>query len=133
MKKLITLLFCCLTLTQLVWADSENKFIVHITEKKNAMVVTQAIQNLADYYGDDHKIILVANGPAVELFQQRLGKKHMVENLLVLDVDIGVCAVALAQVAIAGDSLFPGVRILGDTGIVEIMELQKQGYLYVKI
>jgi intracellular sulfur oxidation DsrE/DsrF family protein len=93
----------------------------------------QAVDNLVQHYGEDAKIIVVANGPAVELFQKKLGKAQLMENLQVLNVEVGVCAVAMQQFDIPEDHVFPGVEVLKDTGIVRVMELQKKGYLYVKI
>jgi intracellular sulfur oxidation DsrE/DsrF family protein len=132
MRKLIVTLFVSLFFANAAWADKE-KIIVHITDKRNAYVVHQAISNLIDHYGDDREIILVANGPAVELFTRMLGKETLVDSLQINDVSIGVCSIALERYSIPQDMLFEGVEVFQDSGIVRIIELQKQGYMYVKI
>ncbi len=132
MRKIVALLFTCLLFVNSAMADKE-KIVVHITDKRNAFVVHQAISNLIDHYGDEREIILVANGPTVELFIRMLGKETLVDSLQMNDVSIGVCSIALDRFSIPEEMLFEGIEVYQHSGIVKIIELQKQGYMYVKI
>lgn len=101
-----------------------------------------AFDNIANYkkYIVEHpeaseaRIVLVANGPAVNLFTQNLdhaelqerGKKFMEEG-----VSIRLCQNALNKFGITADQLWDGcVAIPG--AIPEIIRLQNEGFSYIK-
>jgi intracellular sulfur oxidation DsrE/DsrF family protein len=111
-----------------------TKILLHISDKRNAQVVQQALANIVQHYGEgDREIVLIANGPAVELFSKQLGKEALMQNLTMNDVEVGVCNIALRRFDVPEDQLYEGVKIFPESGIIRILELQKQGYLYVKI
>ncbi|MBU3832703.1 MAG: DsrE family protein [Candidatus Desulfovibrio faecigallinarum] len=101
-----------------------------------------AFDNIANYmkYLAEHpeaseaRIVLVANGPAVNLFiknwdraeLQERGRKFMEQG-----VSIRLCQNALNKFEIASDQLWEGcVAIPG--AIPEIIRLQNEGYSYIK-
>ena len=84
-------------------------------------------------YGESREIILVVNGAAVENFTRALGKPEFVDNLLAQEVDVGVCHMALSRRGIHDEQVLDQVKVLESTGVVTIIRLQQQGYIYIKL
>ena len=111
-----------------------TRILIHISDKRSSQVALQAVENILKHYDEESReIVVIANGPAVELFSKQLGKEELIQNLTLNNIDVGVCNVALERFSIPEEQLYEGVKVFPETGIIRILELQKQGYLYVKI
>lgn len=124
---LLLLLFSQATLAEKV------KILLHTSDKRNMAMVEQAVENIIDEYGDNREVILVVNGAAVENFTRALGKPEFVHNLLEQEVEVGVCHMALSRRGIDDGQVLDQVKVLESTGVVTIIRLQQQGYIYIKI
>lgn len=75
---------------------------------------------------------IVANGAAVRQFSlARQELRDQAQALCARGVVIKLCANALAENNIAADQIWPECRIV-PAGLVEIVNLQKSGFAYIK-
>jgi len=130
--KMILSILLLLLFSQAALAE-KVKILLHTSDKRNMAMVEQAVDNIIEEYGDNREIILVVNGAAVENFTRALGKPEFVGNLLEQEVEIGVCHMALSRRGIHDEQVLDQVEVLESTGVVTIIRLQQQGYIYIKI
>ena len=84
--------------------------------------------------GDNVKIKVVINGKAVQLMLKNdLASVEIVNDILQNNVDIGLCHNAIRNNHIDKKLLIAGLRILPQDGNVSVINLQKEGYIYIKM
>lgn len=109
--------------------------IIHVDDNDNARL-NLAFNNAANYraalLGESFSIIMVANGPAVQLFTKAnaalaaRGKKLMAEGL-----SIRLCNNALQTFNVSASDLWEGCQVV-PAGVVEIVNLQREGFAYLR-
>jgi len=98
------------------------------------MVLANAA-NLKNYYGADNVVVeIVAYGPGLGLVTKESDRAERIGKLAQEDVHFSACGNTIKQVTkTKGEApqLLPGVDVV-PAGIARIMELQEQGYSYVR-
>lgn len=114
-----------------------NKYdlLLHLDEN-NPQVLNLALTNALNYYnalpGEEFQLCLVANGPAVQLFaddQTELKTRAM--QLHSRGLRIKLCSNALTVFELTPEHCWSFVEIV-PAGLVEIVELQRKGFVYIK-
>lgn len=102
---------------------------------KDAQGLNIAISNVANVMagleGQEYKLVLVVNGPAIQ-FMKKDGEHA--EKLVALHekgLSLRVCQNALNAFNIAPEELNAACEVVA-AGILEIVDLQRQGYAYIK-
>jgi len=143
-KKLVRLfgisLILCFSLFQIasVWADDEtHKLVIQISSNDLRAQETALgnIVNVQKYYGMDNvEIELVAFGPGYRMLTPQSPLAARISSLTLQDVTFTACLNTLISVKEQTGimpTLIEGVTTT-QAGVPHIMELQEQGYSYVK-
>lgn len=114
----------------------EIKAVFHIDweQEENLKMAITNITNLLKIVPQEGKdICVLANGPAVKLFQQAraLGYASDIQGLSDKGVHFRVCNNALNHFGVAKDSLVSPCEVV-PAGIMELIRLQAEGYAYIK-
>ena len=142
MQKLITLLaspgrfilyISLLMLPLQAFSADDSKVVLHLSNQHKLHVLVNNISNLRSAYGDRLHIIAVVNGPAVTKFARFSNTEEQIQKMRELGVEISVCSVAMRNRKVLKEQLLEGVSYLEEGGVVKLIELQKQGYAYIKI
>jgi len=130
--------FVLMTLVLLLPVSSllaeEHKVVFHLNDTAKLPNLEKGVYNLRKSLGDDVDIQVVINGRVVTsmLSGNRL-VEDKVNSMLANDVEIGLCHNAIKNHKVNTSLLIEGVSILEQGGYVAILELQKKGYVYIKI
>lgn len=114
-------------------ADDITRVVIHVTN--NSKRVYQAALNysysLTSHYGDKAKIEIVANGPGIGLLNKNNNYTNEIKELLDSGVKISACNTTVRIMRKFKElPIIEGVTFT-PTGVVRVIELQKQGYLYL--
>ena len=128
---LITLVFL-LPVSSLL--AEEYKVVFHLNDTAKLPNLEKGVHNLKKSLGDDVDIKVVINGRVVTsmLSGNRL-VEDKVNSMLANDAEIGLCHNAIKNHKVNTGLLIEGVSILEQGGYIAILELQKKGYVYIKI
>ncbi len=134
MIKIIYLLtFLTLLPFETALADNIN-VLLHLNDKAKIPHLEKNIINLRKGLGDDVNIQVVINGRAVTA---RLSGNKLIEekvkSMREQNASIGICHYAMSNNNVNEDRLVEGVSILKEGGIVTIVKLQQEGYIYIKL
>lgn len=109
--------------------------IIHVDDNDPARL-NLAFNNVANYKaglpGENFRVVMVANGPAVQLFtranaeQKARGAALMAEGL-----SIRLCNNALKAFQVSAEDLWEGCEVV-PAGVVEIVKLQREGFAYLR-
>ena len=109
--------------------------VIHVDDNDPARLGL-ALSNVANYRtglpGEEFRIVLVANGPAVQLFTAE--HKELAETaskLMAEGLSIRLCNNALTKFQVPAESLWPGCVVV-PAGVVEIVKLQREGFAYLR-
>jgi intracellular sulfur oxidation DsrE/DsrF family protein len=134
MIKIIYLLtFLTLLPFQTALADNIN-VLLHLNDKAKIPHLEKNIINLRKGLGEDVSIQVVINGRAVTAMLS--GNKlieEKVKSMREQNASIGICHYAMSNNNVNEDRLVEGVSILKEGGIVTIVKLQQEGYIYIKL
>lgn len=134
MIKIIYLLtFLTLLPFETALADNIN-VLLHLNDKAKIPHLEKNIINLRKGLGDDVNIQVVINGRAVTAMLS--GNKlieEKVKSMREQNASIGICHYAMSNNNVNEDRLVEGVSILKEGGIVTIVKLQQEGYIYIKL
>ncbi len=114
----------------------ERKVVFHLDwdQEERLTLALENIKNLLKEVPPQQcKVCMVANGKAVKLFTKDNIGEHAadMEKLHNLGVRFMACGNALAKNNIEKSDLFPVCEIV-PAGILELINLQAQGYAYIK-
>lgn len=141
MKSILTLLLATaifgLGLTTSAIAADKLNVVYHVSEEAKIPFVLNNIQNHIDGVGgaENINIVLVSHGPAVTRFVdiEAVDKdRGAVAKLQEQGVEFDVCANTLTALGIEPDELLSGFVIAEKGGVTRIVELQSQGYAYIR-
>ena len=137
------LLMAALMLTaQLVLAASDdegpaNKLVIQVSsgdELTQRIALNNAV-NLQKEFGPDNIVIeVVAYGPGLSLLTDQSSQKERVASLAMQDITFSACGNTMKNIAQktgAEPVLIEGVQVV-PAGVRRIMELQQQGYAYIR-
>ena len=109
--------------------------VVHVDDNDPGRL-NFAFNNVANYKaglpGEEFRVVMVANGPAVRLFTRdnaelaARGAGLMAEGL-----SIRLCNNALKSFNVSPDDLWEGCEVV-PAGVVEIVKLQREGFAYLR-
>lgn len=105
-------------------------------DSNDVATVRLVLKNAANYIkglpGRKFKLHVVANGPAVTLFtREHQDLYDMAKPLMEQGVEFKLCSNALNDNKLTGEHIWPGCQIVA-AGLVEIVELQRNGFAYIK-
>ena len=114
-------------------ADNIN-VLLHLNDKAKILHLEKNIINLRKGLGKDVNIQVVINGRAVTAMLS--GNKlieEKVKSMREQNASIGICHYTMSNNNVNEDRLVEGVSILKEGGIVTIVKLQQEGYIYIKL
>ena len=143
MKHLITAAALSLAMASGAYAEGQKHHIaIHVNEN-DPQVINIALnnaQNVANYYaskGDEVVIEMVAYGPGLNMFIP--GKSPVEDRISTMSLEIenlsfSACGNTLAamQKKAGHDIMLMAEATVTPSGVVRLIELQEQGYAYVK-
>ena len=112
------------------------KAVFHV-DQKDGQVFNLALNNVINLLnaipGQEYDLIVLLNGPAVGLMARKEAFSFLerIQGLLAQGVRFQVCENALKNLEINPDSLIAGCQLI-PAGIVGLIELQNQGFAYIK-
>ena len=133
----LTILLACLPLKAFAAEDAMHKIVIQVSTNDP---VTQTIAlnnavNMQKHYGIDNIAIeVVAYGPGLGLLTKKSEQGDRVESLAMQDITFSACGNTMKKVAKKSGKmpvLLEGVQEV-PAGVARIMELQEQGYAYVR-
>ncbi len=132
------LLVLLLTVTSFAQAgEVKNKLIIQVStdDPRTQKIALNNAVNLQKYYGIDNIIIeVVAYGPGLGLLTKKSGQASRVESLALQYIHFSACGNTMKKVAKKSGKmpvLLEGVDQV-TAGVARIMELQQQGYAYIR-
>jgi intracellular sulfur oxidation DsrE/DsrF family protein len=139
LKALIfTVLAACIPLKALAAEfDPEHKIVIQVStdDPRTQKIALNNAVNLQKQYGVDNVAIeIVAYGPGLGLLTKKSGQADRVESLAMQDITFSACGNTMNKVSKKTGQmpvLLEGVTQV-TAGVAQIMELQEQGYAYVR-
>ncbi|MCP4283005.1 MAG: hypothetical protein GY792_00915 [Gammaproteobacteria bacterium] len=142
----ILLLSILITLTQMVAASSHSmvsddgpahKLVIQVSsadELTQKIALNNAV-NMQKALGQDNiSIEVVAYGPGLSLLTDKSIQSQRVASLAMQDITFSACGNTMKKVAKKSGNmpvLIEGVQVV-PAGVMRIMELQEQGYAYIR-
>jgi uncharacterized protein len=116
---------------------AEHKVVIHVSSadvKEQQLALNNAV-NLQKHYGPDNiKIEVVAYGPGLGMLTDKSDSKDRIHSLAQQDIRFSACANtmhAIKKKTGKEPTLTAGVQIV-PAGVARIIELQEQGYSYIR-
>lgn len=108
--------------------------VLHVDKTDNSLNI--AFHNFINYAaaltGKTFKVILLVNAAAVTLLKSdNAAISEMLEKAVSLGLEVHACNNALVANKMTKEDLYPQCSVV-PAGVVELVELQNQGYAYVK-
>ena len=94
-----------------------------------------AFSNITNYLGAfpnrDFRVVLLVNGPGIKLMGRDSPNCSRLQELSAMGLSVRVCNNALKHFGFSADWLCPCCVIV-PAGIIELVDLQRQGFAYIK-
>jgi len=148
---ILPFLICCITVTNFSLASSHNgsndksksrlperqKVVYHVSEAKKVSFVLNNINNHLDGIGgpDRIEIVVVVNGSGHDGFLKSKASQEVateVDLLEVQDVRFEICGHSLDAYGTSVKDLVGSFKRLDQGGVVRMVELQMQGFAYLR-
>ena len=115
-------------------ADEHTKVLFHFNDAFKLKHLEKSVNNIRNEMGKDVEITVVVNGKAVQvMLKNNRGSSEILSSILQKNVKVGLCHNAINSNRVSKDMLIEGLNVLPQDGNVTIINLQKKGYLYIKI
>lgn len=116
--------------------DNPRKFVFPITKWDRGEVnhVLSSVNNVIKFYGPENtEVVIVAYSRGINaLLKHRDNKiRKRVEALMTYDVEFIACGNTMKTLKIDKKNLLDGVEVV-TAGIVELIERQLRGYIYIR-
>lgn len=117
--------------------EALHKVVIQVSDDDNrtqAIALNNAVNLQKNYGMDNVKIEIVAYGPGLSLLIAGGKQAQRVESLVKQDISFSACGNTMARIEkIDGEPvvLSAGVQVV-PAGIARIIELQEQGYSYIR-
>ncbi len=144
MRKVLTLMLLMFTLsfaeTELAEPkpsmDHPRKFIFPITkwDKDEVNHILGSANNVIKFYGvDNTEVVIVAYSQGIKTLLKNKDKeiRKRVQSLMTYDVEFVACGNTMKTLKIDKKELLDGVEVV-TAGIVELIERQLRGYIYIR-
>jgi intracellular sulfur oxidation DsrE/DsrF family protein len=136
MKRLIrtglTVLLCTFLFTPLSAAASKDKVVLHVNTPEKMTMLVNNVKNLREKLGPEADIVVVINGPAVIRFSTLADSRDQLDELLTEKAEIMICSYAMSNRNLTRVQLLDGTQFLENGGVAKLVELQQDGYVYIK-
>lgn len=118
-------------------AQDKQKVVYHVTEAERVQFVFGNIENHIRGVGGPDKvdIVLVAHGPALKAFEKKEAQSGLLDRVAELKnkgVNFDACGNTLRNNRTTLSDLIDGFARVDQGGVVRIVELQQQGYIYLR-
>ncbi|MGD2117980.1 MAG: DsrE family protein [Chromatiales bacterium] len=117
--------------------EAMHRLVIQVSSdnpKEQAIALNNAV-NVQKYYGIDNvEIEVVAYGPGLSLLTRQSSQKDRVASLALQNMNFSACGNTIKKVAQKTGKmpeLIAGVNVV-PAGVVRIMELQEQGWSYIR-
>ncbi|MFM4965761.1 DsrE family protein [Aeromonas bivalvium] len=108
------------------------RVVFHLSERERSRMAFNNINNLLeDMSGEPGELVLLVNGNGVTSLLTAGESEPQWPDLLARGVRLLVCANSLRGQRLVPDQLLPGVEVVS-TGVLALIELQQQGFAYIK-
>jgi len=120
-----------------VSAADKHKLVIQVSagDALTQKIALNNAQNVQKHYGIDNiDIEIVAYGPGLGLLTKKSPEAKRVESMAMSDIKFSACGATMAKIEKKTGKkpvLSEGVEVVPG-GIVRIIELQEQGYSYVR-
>ena len=116
--------------------DNPRKFIFPITKWNNDEIhhILGSANNVIKFYGvDNTEVVIVAYSQGIKALMKHRDNKirKRVKSLMTYDVEFIACANTMKTLKIDKKELLEGVEVV-TAGIVELIERQLKGYIYIR-
>ncbi len=108
------------------------KVVFHLNEFEKANLLIISVNELIHAKGIND-IKLVMHGSSILKLSKKDSLRKKFEQLMKQGVEIGVCSHAMLQNKLKPGMIIDGVNFLTHGGLIRILQLQNQGYHYIKI
>ncbi len=118
-------------------SEIKNKLVIQVStdDPRTQTIALNNAVNLQKYYGIDNVVIeIVAYGPGLGLLTKTSEQAKRVESLALQDIRFSACGNTMQKIASKKGKmpqLLEGVDEV-TAGVARIMELQQQGYAYIR-
>lgn len=136
--KTILVVFCLsLPFGAALAGENVRKLVVHVPQDdpKSLVQALNIASNVPKALGMDNVVVeVVAQGPGLKLLTTQSAHADRVQSLAMYDVTFSACGNTMAAIAKKTGKepdLLDGVQKVS-SGILRVMELQEQGYSYVR-
>ena len=133
----LSILLACLPLKALAAGDAMHKVVIQVSTNDplvQKIALNNAV-NLQKHYGIDNVAIeIVAYGPGLGMLTKKSDQPDRVQSLAMQDITFSACGNTMKGVSKKTGKmpvLLEGVQQV-PAGVARIMELQEQGYSYVR-
>ncbi len=134
MLKVISLFLFFIFQSCSVYAKDTTKIVLHLNDTFKLSHLNNSVENIRSELGENVDIKIVVNGKAVQLMLiNNETSTKIITNILKNNADIGLCHNAIRNNNINKKSLIKGLTVLPKDGNVTIINLQKDGYIYIKM
>lgn len=128
----ITLLLCTSLLIPLSAAADQSKVALHVNTPEKMTMLVHNVKNLREKLGPKADIVVVINGPAVIRFSTLAESREQLDELLTEKAEIMICSYAMSNRNLTRVQLLEGTQFLENGGVAKLVELQEDGYAYIK-
>jgi hypothetical protein len=136
---LVLVLGAMLAFSAVVNADShtKNKIVIQVStdDPRTQKIALNNAVNMQKMYGIDNiDIEIVAYGPGLGLLTKKSGQAERVTSLAMQDITFSACGNTMKKVAKKSGKMPTLLEGVGQVtaGVARIMELQQQGYAYIR-
>ena len=134
MLKYILFILLLVFQTQAMSTEEQAKIVLHINDTFKLIHLEASVKNIRKELGEDVDIKVIVNGKAVQLMlKNNKASTKIIHNILQHHVDIGLCHNAVRNNRVDIKMLIKGLRVLPKDGNVTLFNLQKAGYIYIKM
>ena len=118
-------------------SDKPHKLVIQVStdDARTQKIALNNAVNLQKLYGVDNvDIEIVAYGPGLGLLTKKSGQADRVTSLAMQDITFSACGNTMKKVAKKTGTMPVLLEGVGEVtaGVARIMELQEQGYAYIR-
>jgi intracellular sulfur oxidation DsrE/DsrF family protein len=115
----------------------KHKIVIQVStdDPRTQKIALNNAVNMQKYYGVDNIAVeVVAYGPGLSLLTKKSGQADRVESLAMSDITFSACGNTMKKVSKKSGKMPVLLEGVGEVpaGVARIMELQEQGYAYVR-
>ena len=128
----LTVLLCAFLLIPLSAIAEQSKVVLHVSTPQKMTMLVNNVKNLRENLGPTADIVVVINGPAVIRFSNLAESREHLDQLLTENADVLICSSAMSNRKLSRVQLLEGTTYLENGGVSKLVELQQEGYIYIK-